>query len=386
MTSRSWVGLVLAAVVISGRAHAQAAEVRDSDGIRLVTVPSFVLSGPTTPLGRTQVDLGGLHDTAALEFDSRNPTLGGVMLGDGRIVVADDVHLKYFNRRGTLLNMAGRAGGGPAEFRQISQLCDVGNGKVLAFEANGNRVTLFDSTGKLIRTIPVPGISAGSGCFSDGTFLFRPWKQPEGMASVDPRSSYSHMTLSGVVEDGPGRMVTGPPEYGIPAVTIGVIIAATKIYVADPGQGEVRRYELNGHLDEIIRARARPERFTDQDVKREIEKLVPGGARANPTLARELGDEPHRAYWPSFAQLLVDATGRLWIEDYFNRNPRGWNVFDSLGNPLGRVPIDSLDGGRAEIVGVGSQSVVVRWFDDNGSPHLTWRAWPRLPGVQNDGH
>ncbi len=379
MRSRSWVGLVLAAVVISGRAHAQAAEVRDSDGIRLVTVPSFVLSGPTTPLGRTQVDLGGLHDTAALEFDSRNPTLGGVMLGDGRIVVADDVHLKYFNRRGTLLNMAGRAGGGPAEFRQISQLCDVGNGKVLAFEANGNRVTLFDSTGKLIRTIPVPGISAGSGCFSDGTFLFRPWKQPEGMASVDPRSSYSHMTLSGVVEDGPGRIVTGPPEYGIPAVTIGVIVAATKIYVADPGRSEVRRFRVDGHLDAILRSVAPQEHFTDQDLKTEIEKLIPGGARANPGLARELENEPHLPFWPAFDQLMVDTAGRLWIEDYFNRKPRGWNVFDSLGNPLGRILVDSLARGRGEIVGIDSQSVVVRWYDSDGAPHLTWRRLPRFP-------
>jgi hypothetical protein len=362
--------------VICTSAGAQVAQVRDSEGVRLITLSSFVVRGPLLTLGRPVADLGGLHDTAAKEFDSKNPGLNGLFLSHDRIAVADGVHLKFFDPRGAILGMVGRSGGGPGEFRQISQLCESIDAEILAFEANGHRVTVFDSLGKLIRTLSIPGISVGAGCFADGSFLFRSTEESQGAVGARPTSSYSRMSSAGEIRRGPGRIITSGPAYGIPAVTIGIVVRGTKVYVADPVGAEVREFTGDGQLDEVIRSRAPRERFTEADLKTEIEKLVPGGARANPDVARELETQPHRAWWPAFAQLMVDPAGRLWVEDYFNRQPRGWNVFDARGNPLGRILLDQLAKGPGDIVGIGGDAVVVRWYDSDGAAHLTWRQVP----------
>src|SRR6185436_12557272 len=100
--------------------------------------------------------------------------LTGVRLSDGGVAVTDDWSVRVFDARGRLLHTVGRRGHGPGEFYQIQAMCRTRGDTLLASDPGNNRITVLDRNGRIVRTIPLGGLSVGdNACFDDGTWIGR---------------------------------------------------------------------------------------------------------------------------------------------------------------------------------------------------------------------
>lgn len=62
-----------------------------------------------------------------------------------------------FDRNGRIRWKFGRGGGGPGEFRAMTDLEVERNGDVVTLDVNNARLTIISSSGQLLRTVPLPG-------------------------------------------------------------------------------------------------------------------------------------------------------------------------------------------------------------------------------------
>lgn len=78
--------------------------------------------------------------------------------------------------------------------------------------------------------------------------------------------------------------------------------------------------------------------------------------------------------WPSFETIDVDASGRLWMQDYVKRpqDPQVWAIFDSTGRLLGKMQMAGrTDTYAPTVVGFNGEGVLVRRLDDDGAVHIS---------------
>jgi hypothetical protein len=71
---------------------------------------------------------------------------------------------KVFDRDGRFIRKIGRAGKGPGEFRRVVSVTQSRDGHVLAIDMPGGRISMYDTSGTLTRTIKLPE-----------AFMFDPW-------------------------------------------------------------------------------------------------------------------------------------------------------------------------------------------------------------------
>ncbi len=105
---------------------------------------------------------------------------GAIRLRDGRVVVANAGarELKFFDSNGDFLASAGRAGDGPGEFRGLSLIGALEDGRIAAMDMLLGRVSVFSSDGAHDRTYRVSrGIQAAGrrihmyGFLANGTLV-----------------------------------------------------------------------------------------------------------------------------------------------------------------------------------------------------------------------
>lgn len=85
-------------------------------------------------------------------------------LDDGRIVVANTGtgELRFYDAAGGFLFKAGGRGGGPGEFRTLLRIYRYGGDSILALDAAGNRLSVFDTDGTYVRLASPEQISRDS--------------------------------------------------------------------------------------------------------------------------------------------------------------------------------------------------------------------------------
>lgn len=373
-------------------ADSSGAVIRDSAGIQIVenTAPLwpegkgwYLSEQPALSIGELEGDPNyQLYQVA----DARR-------LSDGRIVVANagSNELRFYDGRGRFLAAAGRKGGGPGEFKGLTDVWALADDSLLAYDFRNDRISFFDPGGEFVRSFQLQSLTGGRSSpslvapFADGSLLvsartmfFSP--QTEGGLRRDS-VLYLRCDPAGELLDSAGWF-PGPEWYvksdeGIMAASsraFGRSPVATAFadafYFGSSDSYEIARYDGNGLLQRLIRRTHRSLDVTPEDIESWIEERL-----------ADADDENQRNFWqklyanmpfpetmPAYERLIVDDEGSLWVEEYrrpTDEQPR-WTVFDGEGVMLGEVTTPP----EFRVFQIGSDFVLGRWTDELDIEHV----------------
>ena len=297
-------------------------------------------------------------------------------LPDGRIVVADRAssQLRVFDSTGTHVATWSGRGEGPGEFPPY-QLGDVEpwpGDSIVAWYSSGWRVAVFDSEGNFGRSFLGPGINQASYQVSrprlvrkDGTVL----------AVHDPESADTALVE---IRGGDGGLVASlgyhPKRqrlYFSRELRLG--LWGNLVMVSSNDKYELKAFADDGSLVRIVR--------------REHESRVPRPADilVSPTLRPELRiplEEEMRKVpqsqlapnFPAFAEVMSDAAGYLWVQEFDPPRERRpvplWTVFNPEGRVLGFVETPP----GLEIYEIGEDYILGHAEDELGVEYV--QVWP----------
>lgn len=339
--------------------------VRDSVGVRIAETRGGAGGAPEWKVDEhPEIDITGAEP-------GRGPALfhvlGAVRLGDGRIVVANSgtSSLEIFSPAGTHLRSAGRAGGGPGEFRALTWVGCLTGDSIAAWDAGAGRLSVFSPAGDYARSVtprqPLGIFPQPAGLLDGGGLLLALHGGTLGL-SATADVHVQRDTLTYAVLDTAGGMTrihrfpgmemlaSGNPSGGLVVMPLPFgqqTVAAThgsRIYAADGERFEVAEFTRNGRLRALIRGDRERQPVTARDVRRYRETLVTLGEEGNARLSRQydelLDRAPYPARKPAITGLRVDEAGNLWVES--PEPGRGnlataWSVLSPEGRMIGWV-------------------------------------------------
>jgi len=364
-------------VAVCGSAlHAQLRKpvVRDSSGVRIVEYVSISGELPRLRVAdKPFLDLGGLKANPSDEFDPGHPMLEATRLSDGRIVVNDMARLMFFTRSGEFLRAVGRKGRGPGEFTQLGRICRLQGDTLLAIDWSERRLSLWDSSGKLIRAFARPGEVSLDSCFPDGTVVIPDYSGrqrasdsgPSPTQRYDGRVEYLRIRPDGTVIQSLGRHARS--EFvGGQSYIVTMIAGSDRYYVADRHRYELKVFDVVSGLRLVLRVtEALP---TVQARLISPQKSPPRAGRA--TEAQRAPGSPITR--PAFGSVRVDPAGRIWVQSYSAQQE--WTVFDSSGVLIGRIRLEArtAKGRVSALSGVERDYIVLRERDEDDAVHLAF--------------
>ena len=362
--------------------------IRDSAGVRIVEYPtlapvlppvSAVQDNPFTaslrrlPLAirvepKPYLDLGGIRDNEAEEFNHTHPYLTATQLSSGVIVVNDRNQLKFFDAKGTFIRAVGRRGRGPGEFEQTEEVCLMRGDSLLVRDIDG-RMSVWDSRGGHVRTYARFGRALAGGCRADGAVVV-----PTVASFSDGRPENENIPYRLARPDG-----TTVRELGrLPALRFAamlmwspsIIPRGDELYVASARTWEIRIQSLAGRPRQITRLTKPVPAITDAEWRRRSEGQTPRDMapkeRAS-AIARRIAQQPSGPY-PALSIVHVDPKHRVWVSDFESFS--GWTILDATGVIRGRFFLRGAGIARVQLVGVGANHIVVLEDDDEGGVHL----------------
>ena len=367
--------------------------VSDSAGVTLVTstapawgvAPAWRLDTvPTLSIG----DASGKNPVLLVEVN------GVRLLTDGRIAVASgDAHaVLYFDPQGKLLGRSGRNGAGPGEFRAVHLVGNRGD-SLLVWDADLDRATMLDPQGKVLRTFALAsGDSATAprygfaplAIFGDGSLLLA----GRSGASTGDRSGLTRDTVPLRRADANG--ILGRPIVAVPGSEAFVIatrkyvsrferpfgrrtIIATQGVTTLVGTGDmdgVTGYDTTGRMTTRYLIDRPRHLIPDSDInaigQKQGEQVSQLPSEFAAVLRRVLLETGPPATLPPADQLVIDATGAIWLRDDVgpvlrDSIPQRWTVLDSTGAWLGSVTMPR----RLEVHQITTDRVVGVWRDEN---------------------
>lgn len=312
-------------------------------------------------------------------------------LGDGRIVVANagNQQIRWYDANGRHVASAGRAGGGPGEFRMLFALRRLPGDSVLAYDLTGFRLSWFDPAGRFARSTPLQPIGQVPprfvDRFADGSLLLSTSVRSMGES---PQSGTRRDTLLFLRASADGTRVDSLPvspasEASIQIVSKGgqiesmnvmILPFMRNVYTAASGdrywQGITDRYEIV-----LRRADGTPQRI----VRRDVPPVPVRGAYLD-SLRRvrvaEHGPEAGKALEgieiperiPAFERMMVDDGGNLWVQrtPWPGAVPSEWDVYDADGKTLGTVRMPA----SFRATHIGGDFVLGVWTDEDGVEYV----------------
>lgn len=298
---------------------------------------------------------------------------GAVLLGDGRVAVADGAQrILLFSQEGALLRTIGRAGDGPGEFRRISRLSRAAGDTLVAWDIGNYRLSFLTAEAGFVRSVPTTVMPPAmfQGAFSDGTYLATRGVPGGGGPTGGVQIGRGQLEL--VRLDGNGdfinrvAVVSGPESLDLGGAGPRVMfrsgelkrtIVATfgnRAFVATGDRFEVLVFSSDGGDPESIRADYSPIPYTEEDL---MEHLSDGPYESIVT-ARTVQNWPSDHTRAATIGLLVDDDGNVWVEEYRESPDEegDWRVFRSDGTQVASVKLPSrfraLQIGTEEILGV----------------------------------
>jgi hypothetical protein len=358
--------------------------VRSSNRLGTLTVAAAVLAtacGETERTPKSGARHWSVDPRPAVEIgagegeDALYRVTAATRLRDGRIAVANagSHQVKLFGTRGEHLASLGRRGSGPGEF-QLPTWVGTHADTLLVWDAALERLTVFDSAGRVARAVPVGSVGGSFpsviGTFPDGTLLFAsgtdadagaregPWRGTrhlvrvsstgqviDTLASVPSQDRYSYRSSGGaglVVEDLPfGRRTVIALANG------GVLVGTGEEY-------RIRMVDTTGAERELLRAEWTPRPVSPTDIQEYWTRMVTVGGRSDPAEAQAQRSRiPYPKTLPAYDALLVDSEGAVWIKDA--QTPRGWDdpdlwrIFSADGVPLATMELPARV--RPQVIG-----------------------------------
>jgi hypothetical protein len=324
-------------------------------------------------LGAPRLDIGGLSDDPDLELDSRNGLITALRLTSGGVVIADGALLRYYDAKGRLLRRVGRPGGGPGEFRSIESICLIQADTLVAFDGRQRRMSLFDSRGEFVRTVPLPGSVKHHPCLADGSIIVTMGRTGQ-MGSANPTARYARISSSGMLET---QLPEWPEDlYGLIFKFVAVVAEGEMILVGDPTSGQVELYREDGTLLRIVRWTDTPRPITPPEIEEELRRGYPTGyhTAAEKAVRARLLAAPRPPSWPEFTQAFLEETGGFWLALPKRRGvPQELIGFDANGKMLGRLPVRLQQDHRSmDVVRIAHGEAVLRYLDDDGAVHMAF--------------
>lgn len=303
--------------------------------------------------------------------DSEFSAVVGVVHGpDGSIAVADGTlaTITVLAADGTVMATMGRAGDGPGEFRSLAGIAAGGEGRIVAFDDELQRLSewtfdgsLSDDT-RLSRTGAARAIG-NIGRFADGSWYAR---EQDRMVATDPGGvgrdtvGFHRLRLDGMVGDAlarvPGSFSSQFVVEGMPGIRGALfspwVLGAARgncLLLAAGDEPVVRIFDRTGTARGELHFDVPVERVTEEHRERWVAASVADaeramGGRVVPEAARMIevmGEAVGMAERVPFANdLIVDDLGYIWIQSW--QLPHGpgspeWRVFTETGRGIGTV-------------------------------------------------
>jgi len=377
-----------------GDALALRSEARDSAGIRIV---ENVRPPGGSRLG-WRVDTVPQLSIGALEGEEPyllHQVRDAMTVPGGRIVVANrgSQELRVFDRAGVHLATWGGRGEGPGEFNSLLAVADWQGDSLIAWYSQRERLSVFDLDGNFGRTMipgdPGDGRDTPEEALVNGTILtsrFSPGGAGLGDGLVRPERQYFIVDAEG----GQVAEVARNPDTESFTSTSGDMFMVMTIpftrstrtavwagrFVVAPNDGyEIRAYGPAGTLELIVRRDhalvAPTPAHLDAYIERQMATRPPEErAERRQSLREQLAEVPMPATFPAFDEVLADAHGNLWVQEYDvpgeeHPNPL-WTVFDPEGRVLGFVETPS----GLRIHEIGQDYILGRATDDLGVEYV----------------
>lgn len=397
-TARSGAGtavalLALLAAAACGPGDRAAGEptVRDSAGVRIVenapgdTAATWRLGdGPLLEIGAVQGSVE--HQLDGIVDVARGP--------DGTIVVAErrSRQVSLFDSAGRHLRTAGGEGGGPGEFRFLTELAWLPGDTLAAWDRRQNRLSLFTAGGAFVRTRPLTppedavsvqllGVLASGdlvggarGSFggedgpSDGRYQ-RPLSLHRYGGGRSPEAELvqvegDEMFRSSYETGGRQAFILFNRPFGARTSTA---VGRDRVCVSTGVRFEVRCRSGDGRLRTIVRDSVPLRPVTDGAIDRLVTSRVEAvDEQYRPRLREAYGAvQDYPDLMPAVDRLLIDSEDRLWARSYrpgYDEGGDRWTVFGPDGVRVARVAMP--EGFRP--YAVDGDTVVGRWEGELG--------------------
>ena len=368
------------AVLIGGTACADADRSRPGDDASMNEVATVLASSsPEEVLISTKdtpMETWSVDDSASLTIGGGGSEPGGVLnrvvaalvLGDGRIMVADGAQrVMFYSRDGQYIGHFGGPGGGPGEFERIISIQRVEGDSLLVAERLG-RLTVFSSYGELVRTVRVilPPVPRFLGAFADGSLVgvLTRGQQVSGtpllqyeveVARYDPNGTFLNSLVTvccGEMVRVPGMPAIGTELLHQPSVTVG----PAEVYVAPGHRLEVLVFDPDGNQIRVLQEEFDPIRLT---VDAFIEPLP---ATLQRQIESQLDGWPRDQTIPATQVIRLDDSGNLWMQEFQTdaETPSTWLVFAPSGQRIAAASMPA----RFRPTHIGDDFVIGVWRDD----------------------
>ena len=317
---------------------------------------------------------------------------GATRLSDGRIAILNGGSHSYFlyDRGGRFLRSVGRKGQGPGEFEVPMWMGRAAGDSVVVWDQKLKRLSFFAPDGTLARVTSASNAAGTAGMFPELVGIF-----PDGSVALDPGPDVMAMmrgqrglrrdsiTLHRLAKDGTdagplarlagdeafvterqGGFAWNDRPFGSQSFAA---LSGERLYVGDSGTGEIAIYSPDGRRVGAFRSPHPSWRVHPDDVERYRErKLAPITVQERRReMEAAIREAPVPETSPTFAELLADAQGNVWVQAYARpaADTVPWAVLAPDGRAVGalRVPRDLklLEVGGEYVLGLRTDEVGV---------------------------
>ena len=353
----------------------------DSAGVRIVE-SSRPAWGGSSQWSIDPVPLLDFVESVADTAHNFYQVRGMLRLSDGSFAIANrgSHEVRFYSPEGRYRGATGQRGEGPGDFTRILGISLTTSDSLVVLD-NSERMTVLGPDGSFVRVVRIPDSRLTHALGSDQVVvMLRPtadymggpglvrqptplWRydlagvQLDSIGETDGNEDYSFLTES-------GRSGWGLPLFAKAAV---VTTRGNRIYRGNANTMQVEELSSSGQLLRILRLPDYPLDLTPGTI--EAERRVRLGDNPHP-LIREIVDQlPDPERRPAYQQIVVDATGAIWLRPFLGRSELGrteaWLVLDADGAWLGNV--DVLTG--LQIMRVEKDVLMGVWTDSLGVEH-----------------
>ena len=309
-----------------------------------------------------EVRIGVVQGDPAYEWDQ---LFAADRLSDGTLVALSrrNQEVRAFDPSGNHLWTTGREGEGPGEFLYPWSLHALENDAIVISDPGTGRITVLGPGGRLVSTARVDaadGTPVGWGPAGDAEVLIeiRSFDRTDidGHAALVTRSDFRTVNLDGEVVRDLGKLALdigyqeGKHENGAFSGAIFDEIAVFApgprgVWHSDADAYEIGLYGDDGIAERIVRWDGPDRTITSADLDR-VREVWTEGSQEDPEMVRYFAQyfahQPVSDQMATFARLLTDEQGRIWIQDYVRPHlpdvPSAWLILSSDGmQALGRL-------------------------------------------------
>lgn len=267
---------------------------------------------------------------------------------DGSVVVIDGItnEVRGFDSAGAHLFTSGGNGEGPGEFRQASHIVGHAGDSLVVYDLFRGRLTLFGPDGTPGRTVELhamPGFGPSMltlGMTADRQVIVRglPGPTSGGLGPVSVRGGWYLADLDRREMEQVGEipviflstMDDGTPVAVFPLLVPLAAASRSGVWSATGIEPELRFYGLDGELQLIARFPDQPRALSEADIDRVLKWYTSLLPASTPFSVHQYG--------PIFSNMIVDATGHVWVQESEDeRDPESWVFAAPRGRDVWRV-------------------------------------------------